>query len=75
MSKRPAYSGLKGWLVANQISQAQVARVLGTTPNYINKKLNGTGADFRMSEARKLHSVFGTPMVYFFEISVPIKER
>lgn len=75
MCKRPAYDGLKGWLVANRITQPDVAKVLGTTPNYINKKLNGTGADFKLSEARALHSVFGTPMAYFFEIEVPYKER
>lgn len=71
----PGYRNLKGWLVARNISQSEVAELLGTTPNYVNKKLNGTGPDFRLSEARKLHSNFGAPMAYFFEVNVPIKER
>ncbi|MCX2455668.1 helix-turn-helix domain-containing protein [Lacticaseibacillus nasuensis] len=75
MCKRPAYQGMKGWLVANKITQNDVAEVLDTTPNYINKKLNGTGADFKMSEARKMHESLGVPMAYFFEIQVPYKEQ
>ncbi|MBM6414019.1 helix-turn-helix domain-containing protein [Lacticaseibacillus paracasei] len=69
--KNPGYGNLKGWLVARKISQSEVAKLLGTTPNYVNKKLNGTGPDFRMSEARKLHASFGVPMAYFFEVNVP----
>lgn len=75
MKRRPAYNGLKGWMVANNISQNEMARVLNTTSNYINKKLNGTGADFKLSEARELHKELGTPTAYFFEIKVPLKER
>lgn len=71
----PGYGNLKGWLVARDISQAEVASLLGTTPNYVNKKLNGTGPDFRLSEARKLHESLGAPMAYFFEVSVPSSER
>ena len=75
MDRRPAYSGLKGWMVANKISQGKVAKILGTTANVVNKKLNGTGSDFRLSEARKLHSELGTPIAYFFEINAPLKEQ
>lgn len=71
----PGYRDLKGWLVARGISQNKVASFLGTTPNYVNKKLNGTGPDFRLSEARKLHTSFGVPMAYFFEVDVPFSER
>ncbi|WP_237389446.1 XRE family transcriptional regulator [Companilactobacillus zhachilii] len=46
MKRRPTYNGLKGWMVANNISQNEMAKVLNATPNYINKRLNGTGADF-----------------------------
>lgn len=74
MKERTVYSGLKGWLVANEIPQKSVAKVLGTTPNVVNKKLNGTGSDFRLSEARLLHRELKVPMSYFFEIQVPIKE-
>ncbi|PRO75667.1 hypothetical protein C6Y11_17335 [Lactiplantibacillus pentosus] len=73
--RRFVYRELKGWLVAHNISQGQVAELLGTKTNYINKKLNGTGSDFRLSEARKMHDELGVPMVYFFEIVVPLKER
>lgn len=75
MRRRPIYSGLKGWMVANNISQNEMAKVLNSTPNNINKKLNGTGSDFKLSEARELYEKLGTPAAYFFEIRVPIKER
>lgn len=71
----PGYNDLKGWLVAHDIAQTTVASALGTTPNYVNKKLNGTGPDFRLSEARKMHESLGVPMAYFFEVSVPSKEQ
>lgn len=71
----PGYGNLKGWLVARNISQTEVAELLGTTSNYVNKKLNGTGPDFRLSEARKLHTSFGAPMSFFFEVNVPLKEQ
>ena len=73
--KNPGYRNLKGWLVAQGISQNKVAFVLGTTPNYVNKKLTGTGPDFRLSEARKLHGTLGAPMAYFFEVDVPFSEQ
>lgn len=75
LRERETYSGLKGWLVSNDISQGKVAEVLNTTPNYINKKLNGTGSDFKLSEARTLNKVLGVPRAYFFEIQVPLKEQ
>lgn len=74
MDKKLVYSRLKGWLVENSISQADVAKKLGTTSNMVNKKLNGTGSDFRLSEARLLHEQLNVPMAYFFEVNVPKKE-
>lgn len=73
--EREPYQGLKGWLVANSISQQRVADLLNTTPNYVNKKLNGTGSDFKLSEARKMHELLGAPMSYFFELKVPEWEQ
>jgi len=75
MDRRPKYLGLKGWLVSNNITQEKVAKRLNTTPNYFNKKINGTGSDFKLSEARIMHEDFGVPMFYFFEIPVPLKEH
>ncbi|MDF7627088.1 helix-turn-helix transcriptional regulator [Leuconostocaceae bacterium ESL0723] len=76
MSKRvrPPYYELKQWLSDRQISQIDLAKTLGTTSNYINKKINGTGADFRLSEVRLLVAEYGIPVDLFFTIQVPFKE-
>jgi transcriptional regulator with XRE-family HTH domain len=72
--KREPYLGLKGWLSEHGVSQIELAKVLGTTSNYINKKINGTGPDFKLSEVRIINSQLGVPVELFFEIKVPIKE-
>ena len=58
MKKRIIYRQLKGWLVSNNISQKRVGEIIGTTANVVNKKINGTGSDFKLSEARALHNKF-----------------
>lgn len=75
MESREPYRDLKGWLLSNGISQSEVASALGTTPNYLNKKINGHGPDFKLSEVRKINRIFGTPVDIFFKIKVPLKEQ
>ena len=72
---RKPYNELKGWLATNSISQKELAKSLDTTSNYINKKINGTGSDFKLSEVRKMSRDFGIPYRLFFTIEVPVKER
>mgnify|MGYP005791346871 FL=1 len=74
MIKREPYFKLKGWMVEHSISQQDIADVLDTTANNVNKKINGTGPDFRLNEARKLVAKFHMPMSLFFDVKVPIKE-
>lgn len=74
MIKREPYFKLKGWMVEHSISQQDIADVLDTTANNVNKKINGTGSDFRLNEARKLVAKFHMPMSLFFDVKVPIKE-
>lgn len=45
------------------------------TSNTITKKLNGFGADFKLSEAKIMHEELGVPIAYFFEPGVPKKEQ
>lgn len=75
MNKREPYFKLKGWMVEHSISQQDIANVLNTTPNNVNKKINGTGSDFRLNEARKLVSKFHMPMSLFFDVKVPLREQ
>ncbi|MBF7128477.1 XRE family transcriptional regulator [Pediococcus pentosaceus] len=75
MKKRIIYRQLKGWLVSNNISQKRVGEIIGTTANVVNKKINGTGSDFKLSEARTLHNKLKVPTDCFFEIEVPLSER
>lgn len=75
MAKRKPYRALKAWLIENDISQSELATTLGTTSNYVNKKINGTGPDFRLSEVRKANSDLGIPIDIFFTLKVPLKEQ
>lgn len=75
MEHRKPYLELKGWMAAHNITQVEMAKILGTTPNYVNKKINGTGPDFKLSEARKLATNLKIPIDIFFAVKVPIKER
>ncbi|EJO04131.1 helix-turn-helix domain-containing protein [Oenococcus oeni] len=72
---REPYLELKGWLVEHNVKQSEVAKVLNTSSNYINKKINGTGSDFTLLEARKLVKHFGMPGSIFFTVLVPIREQ
>lgn len=55
-----------------QYFSKKVGETIGTTANMVNKKINGTGSDFKLSEARTLHNKLKVPMAYFFEIDVPL---
>lgn len=75
MREREPYWELKGWMSSHGVSQSQIAKALGTNANYINKKINGTGPDFKLSEARTLSEQLGVPLSLFFTIKVPVKEH
>ena len=75
MEHRKPYLELKGWMASHNISQVEMAKVLGTTPSYVNKKINGTGPDFKLSEARKLAAKLKIPIDIFFAVKVTIKEQ
>lgn len=73
--RRQPYSKIKVYLYQNNISQVEVGAVIGKTSSAINQKLNGTGGDFSLSEARILCEKFGIPKEFFFELDVPFKEQ
>ncbi|MER2169000.1 MAG: XRE family transcriptional regulator [Psychrobacillus psychrodurans] len=73
--KRKPYNRIKAYFVENEIKHQQVASVLKMTSNTITKKLNGFGADFKLSEAKIMHEELGVPIAYFFEPGVPKKEQ
>ena len=72
---REPYMELKGWLTEHNIRQSEIAEVLGTTGNVVNKKINGTGSDFTLLQARKLVKHFGMPGYIFFTVHDPLKEQ
>ena len=72
---REPYREIKKFLIDRDIDQQTFGEVIGKNPSDINKRLNGTGADFSLSEARKLVDEFKIPFEYFFEPNVPISER
>lgn len=69
------YNKIKAFLVENNISQKEVGLVISKSPSAVNQKLNGTGGDFSLEEARLMSLNLGVPRAYFFEINVPIKEQ
>ncbi|KIO62090.1 hypothetical protein B4065_3310 [Caldibacillus thermoamylovorans] len=72
--KRQPYNKIKAFLVENGIKHKDVAKLLDVAPNTVSKKLNGFGGDFTLGDAKLLHSNFGIPISYFFELNVPKKE-
>lgn len=73
--RRQPYTKIKVFLYQNNIPQNELGSVIGKTGSAINQKLNGTGGDFSLGEARALCERFGIPKEFFFEIDVPIRER
>lgn len=69
------YRKIKAFLVENNISQKELGVILKKSQSAVNQKLNGTGGDFSLQEARILSQHYGIPTTFFFEIDVPIKER
>lgn len=55
----------KAWLVENQISQAEVAELLGITRQLANAKLNGR-EEFTLSQVRTLCKHYGISADNFF---------
>ncbi|WP_040980385.1 MULTISPECIES: helix-turn-helix domain-containing protein [Oceanobacillus] len=75
MSKnREPYFKVKAYLIEQNISRKDIAKILHISPQTLNKRLNGFGGDFRLSEVTTLYEVFGIPYALFFEPIVPIKE-
>ena len=73
--KREPYHAIKYFLSVNNLSQMDLGMVIGKSKTDINKRLNGTGSDFTLSEARKLTGEFGIPYAYFFKPEVPHMEQ
>lgn len=69
------YRKIKAFLVENNISQKQLGELLEKSQSAVNQKLNGTGGDFSLQEARIMAESLGIPNAYFFEMNVPEKER
>lgn len=75
MSKnRDSYNKVKAYLIEQNINRTDVARTLNIRPQTLNKRLNGFGGDFRLSEVTKLYEEYGIPYALFFEPKVPLKE-
>lgn len=72
--RREPYTKIKVYLYENNIPQSEVGNAIGKTSSAINQKLNGTGGDFSLGEARILSDRFGIPREFFFELGVPKKE-
>ena len=70
LEKQP-YWKLKGFLAENNIKQKQVAELLGISVPAFNKRLNGTGADFSIREARKICTTFNANVEIFLTSVFP----
>lgn len=64
--KNRGYSKLKGYFVEKDISQQEVAELLGINRSTLNSKLNRNKADFTMEEARLIASKYNLDMNKFF---------
>lgn len=50
--RRVPYLKFKAFLVENNISQSELARLLGKSKSAVNQNINGTGGDFSLEEVR-----------------------
>ena len=64
--ERDPYHKFKGWMVENQISQQELADLLHLSRTNLNKRLNGSGADFSLDELRKIKEVYQINTDEFF---------
>lgn len=60
------YFKLKGFFVENNISQQEIAELLGINRSTLNSKLNRNKADFTMEEARLISKTYNLDMNKFF---------
>ncbi|MFB7142038.1 helix-turn-helix domain-containing protein [Gottfriedia sp. NPDC056225] len=65
------YMKIKAYLVENNISQKKLGELLDKSQSAVNQKLNGTGGDFSLQEARLMSAHLGIPSAYFFDVFVP----
>lgn len=73
--KHEPYLKLKAFLVESSIPQSEVAGLLGKSISAFNQKLNGTGGDFSIKEARKICDHYNLSMdEFFFRPFVPFEE-
>lgn len=54
MMKRKPYLKLKAYFVERGITQTEVAKFLGIPKSNLSTRINGSGADFRLDEVRKI---------------------
>ena len=64
--ERDPYHKFKGWMVENQIIQQELADLLHLSRTNLNKRLNGSGADFSLDELRKIKEVYQINTDEFF---------
>lgn len=55
----------KGFLAERQITQAQLAEVLGLSPQSVNKKVNGK-EDFSLAQIKKICAEYGISADEYF---------
>lgn len=60
------YTKLKAYLVANGISQGELAAMLKKSKSALNQNLNGTGGDFTIKEMRFICKKFNISADEYF---------
>lgn len=56
--QRNQYYKFNAWLKENRINQEEVADLIGVTRITLNKKINGSGSDFTLTEVRTIANHF-----------------
>ena len=50
----------KAWIVANRITQTEIAKILGVTLQAVNSKVNGK-SDFTLKQIKKICETYNCP--------------
>lgn len=60
------YYKFKAYLSEQGITQKEIAELIGVSSATLNKKINGTGSDFSLTEVRKISKEFNIDANEFF---------
>lgn len=64
--RRPPYKSFMAWMIENDVDRKEIKKLLDISDSSLSQRLNGTGADFTVSEVRTLVQHYGKKIAPYF---------